>query len=151
MEHITYPFQLRHAIFSELVFKRQPKVPDDIETQLKTLVRLHSGDLPEQIQVQLRLETIEDGPFAFAVELIAIFDVTAADDDVSRDLAQRFVKERAFYMLFPLLRQKISATAHSMGVRRFEVPMLTFQQFAIEDLDVESVTSEGVAAKETGR
>lgn len=137
MEQVNFPFRLTDTLFRKLVFSRRPQMPEDVQIKLKVNVQLHAQNLPERLQIDIRVETVEEEPLAFAVELVALFEPADDGTKVDSQLAKDFVNERAFYMLFPLVRQKISEVTHVMGIKPVQLPMPVSVHIPLEEDDLE--------------
>ena len=137
MEPIRFPFRLTNTLFTRFEFKRTPEVPDDLQLNLNAHVKLHSDRLPEQLQIDLQMETVGEQPVTFAVELVALFEAAQEDDTLDSEVARDFVNERAFYVLFALARQKIGEVTYAMGIQPVHVPMPVSVRFPLDEPDAE--------------
>ena len=139
---MIFPFRLTNTIFSRLTFTRQPEVPGNLQLKINANVQMHLANLPDGMQVDIRLETLDEQPLTFAIELIALFetiDNESEGDEIDPQLAKDFVNQRAFYMLFPLVRQKISEITYIMGVKPVNLPMPVSVEIPLDEDDPEKM------------
>lgn len=115
-------FQLTEAFFKTLEFRRIPEIPDSLSVQFNVQLRVHSDKLPESLQVDLRLETLEGQPVTIALEVVGLFK--GADDQPRPDSDELslFVNERALFTLWPYIVQMTRLTTAQMGMDPVKLP-----------------------------
>lgn len=126
-------FELTEAFFTTLEFRRTPEVPDALNVRFNVQVRVHGEKLPENLQVDLRLQTLENQPVHMVLELIGLF---RGNPETSLEPAEltRFINERALFLLWSYIVQFTKAATAQMGMApvRLKTP-LDFQLYPEEE------------------
>lgn len=121
-QKLRFPFRLSHAFFTSLKFFRNPEVPNELQLQLSTAVRVLEGNFPERLEIHLKLETLGEPPLMFSIELVGLFDLIEGEPEPERSIIPNFVNERALYMLWPYLSQIVRNITGQMGTNPLDLP-----------------------------
>jgi preprotein translocase subunit SecB len=114
--------ELAEAFFVTLEFRRTPEVPDSLKVQFNIQVRVHDEQMPERLQVDLKLETPEEQPLAMVLEVVGLFRGEDGKPDVNSEEVARFVNERALFMLWPYAVQMTRLITSQMGMEPVKLP-----------------------------
>lgn len=115
-------FQLAEAFFTTLEFRRTPEVPDSLNVRFNVQLKVHSERLPERLQVDLKLETMDDQPLMMVLEIVGLFEGAGDQTELNDDEISRFVNERALFMLWPYVVQMTRLTTAQMGMDPVKLP-----------------------------
>ena len=115
-------FQLVDAFFTTIQFRRVSEVPDPLNVRFNVQIRVHDDRLPEELQVDLKLETVEDQPLTMVLEVVGLFKATEDQLESGSSGLSRFVNERAVLMLWPYLVQMTRLTTSQMGISPVKLP-----------------------------
>ncbi len=74
------------------------------------------------MQLVLKVQTVEDQPLSFLLELIGLFDHVEELPAPDRSIIPDFINERALYMLWPYMAQVITNITGQMGTIPINVP-----------------------------
>ena len=119
---MRYPFRLDNAFFKALEFHRIPKLPEPLQFEITSEIRIHSGRFPEALQVDLKVSTAPEKPLTFCVELVGIFELVENQPAPDADMIECFVNERALHMLWPTAEQMIRLITSQMGMNPLKIP-----------------------------
>ena len=116
-----FPLRLERAFFTSLQFRRIPEMPDPLQLSILTQVRVHSEHFPDKLQIDLKIETAEDQPLVFLVELVGLFSAVEGKPEPDPSIIPGFVNKRALHMLWPYAVQMIRQVTGQMGTDPIEI------------------------------
>ena len=111
-----FPFRLTHAFFKTVEFDRAPSLPDPLQVDFSTQIRVHEDRLPDVLQIDLKIETESDQLLTFNIEMIGVFNLLEGQPRPDRPMVNQFVNERALYMLWPYSEQLVRVITSQMGM-----------------------------------
>jgi hypothetical protein len=109
-------FQLTEAFFTTIEFRRASEVPEPLHVRFNVQLRVHGDRLPERLQVDLKLETVEDQPLTMVLEVVGLFVGVEGQLEPDSSELSRFVNERALAMLWSYMVQMTRLTTSQMGM-----------------------------------
>lgn len=115
-------FQLTEAFFTTVEFRRMPEVPDSLNVRFNVQLRVHGDKLPERLQVDLKLETLEDQPVTMLLEVVGLFKGKSEEPAPDSEELSLFVNERALFILWSYLVQMARLTTAQMGMDPVKLP-----------------------------
>ncbi len=121
-QEIRFPFRLHNAIFTSLEFRRQPEMPEPLQLQLSTEIRIHDDKFPDRLQIDLRLKTPGEQPLKLFVELVSLFDLVEDQPKPDRSIIPDFINQQALYMVWPYMTQMVKYMTGQMGTSSVNVP-----------------------------
>jgi preprotein translocase subunit SecB len=110
-----FPFKLDNACFKSLEFYRESKLPKQHEIPITVALKVHDNDFPDRVQIDLRLESAEDGPLRLCLELIGLFTLVEDRPIPDQSVLLDFINEQALHMLWPYLNQAVRQITTMMG------------------------------------
>ena len=87
----TNPFKLSEAFFPVLNFSRAGNLPEPINLQLRIQLQVRTDKLPDQLQIHLKTNTLEDQPLEILVLMVGIFDLIDGEPDPEPKAVEEFV------------------------------------------------------------
>lgn len=132
-QETRFPFRLEHAFFRTLEFHREPSVPPQLNVDFSVQIKVHSEQFPDRLEIDLKVETQEEQPLTFCLELIGIFTLVEGEPKPDREILPKFVNERALHVLWPYLTQVISQATVQMGINPLKIPIPYFFAFEPEN------------------
>jgi len=118
-------FRLHEAFFTSLEFSRMPEIPEPLHLRFSVELKVHSEGLPDALQIDLKLETLEDQPLTMILELVGLFRGSGDQTQLEDDQVSRFINERALFILWPYIVQMTRFVTAQMGISpvNIEVPL----------------------------
>jgi preprotein translocase subunit SecB len=120
-DELRFPFQLRNAFFKSLEFYRDSNLPKQFEFPITVSINVHADDFPARVQVNVKLETPDDGPLKLCVELIGLFVLVENHPAPDESILPDFINERALHMLWPYLYQAVRQITAMMGTNPVDI------------------------------
>ena len=114
---INYPFNLDNTFFLCLDFQRQAAVPSDMVIGIGTEIKVVTEKYPDQLQVNLRVNSPDGEPLKLSMELVAIFKYTGSMPDQDKDKFIDFLNDRGIIMVWPYLNQMLKFITSQMGIQ----------------------------------
>lgn len=112
----NFPFTFNDAVFSELNFFRGPDVSELSKVDAHVQVKVVTENLPERLQVHIRLESEESEDVRFVLEVVGLFDLKEDVVEPDQETVYAFINERAIYILWPYITQMSRILTPQMGM-----------------------------------
>jgi preprotein translocase subunit SecB len=141
-QEARFPIRLTDAFFSSLQFRRVPEMPDPLQVNFNVHVRVHGEQFPDNLQINLQVETLDDQPLMLSLELVGLFRVVGDRPGLDRSVLPDFVNERAIHMLWPYVVQMIRQVTAQMGIKPVNFPTPYKFEFALPEQATESTQQE---------
>jgi len=132
---IRFPYQLNNAFVVSLQARRIPKVPDSPQLEFTVQLKVVDEQLPERLQLSLKLSTVGEEPVAFSTEVVGLFDLVEGQAAPKRGITTEFINERALFLLWPYITQTLRMVTGQMGIN--PVTLHTPYLFAYEPQEKE--------------
>jgi preprotein translocase subunit SecB len=129
-QEIDFPFQLNNAFFVNLQLSRLPVIPDQLTMKFAVDLKVQDQKFPNELEVYVRLRTLEEQPLTFNIELVGQFSLIEGTPAPSPDIISDFINKQALFMLWPYLVQVIKQVTAQMGTN--PVNIATPHSFHIE-------------------
>jgi hypothetical protein len=114
---LRFPFRLADAFFITLELGRKPDMPQPLELKLGVEARVVTDRFPDRIEVGLKVTALdEDPPLRVFVEIVGLFDHVPKQPSPDPSIVEKFVNERALYILWSYIEQTIRQTTTMMGI-----------------------------------
>jgi hypothetical protein len=114
---INYPFNLENAFFICLDFQRQAAVPSNLTIGIGTEIRVVTEKYPDQLQVNLRINSQDGEPLKLSMELVALFKYTGNSPDQDKDKFIDFLNDKGLIMVWPYLNQMLKFVTSQMAMQ----------------------------------
>lgn len=114
-QETRFPLQLDNVFFTSLQFRRVPELPDPLQLNILTQVRVYGEQFPDRLQIDLKIETPDDQPLMLSVELVGLFSAVEGQPKPDPSILSDFVNEKALYMLWPYMVQVVRQITSQMG------------------------------------
>jgi hypothetical protein len=114
---INYPFYLDNAFFICLDFQRQAAVPSNLTIGIGTEIKVATEKYPDQLQVNLRINSQDGEPLKLSMELVALFKYTGNSPDQDKDKFIDFLNDRGLIMVWPYLNQMLKLVTSQMAIQ----------------------------------
>ena len=125
MPNLVFPFRLREAFFIELRFNRAPEVPQQLQLNFSTAIKVVKEKFPDNLQVNVKLSTkdVPPQPIDISVELVGLFDLVENQGTPEPEILDKFLNERALFILWPYISQCIKQITVQMGMGPINLPI----------------------------
>jgi hypothetical protein len=133
IHHPEHPFQVVDIFFTTLHFSRVSVAPDNVTMDLEFTSLVNTGKLPNRLQVGLRVRSKASEPVSILIEQIALFDLLEGLPVPTQEVVEAFIRERALFMMVPLVRDAIRDTSVSMGMKPVVVPIPYHFDFMLDE------------------
>ncbi|GMQ79355.1 MAG: hypothetical protein BMS9Abin02_1939 [Anaerolineae bacterium] len=130
----TNRFKMSEAFFPVLSFSRAGNLPEPLNIQLRIQLQVRTDKLPDQLQIHLKTETIEDQPFKISVLMVGIFDLIDGEPDPDPKAVDDFVINHALFSMWPLMASTVRQISARMGMEPLK--MAPPARFEIDDLEI---------------
>jgi hypothetical protein len=114
---INYPFNLDNAFFVCLDFQRLATVPNNLALGIGTEIKVVTEKYPDQLQVNLRINSQDGEPLKLSMELVALFKYTGNSPDQDKEKFIDFLNDRGLIMVWPYLNQMLKFITSQMGMQ----------------------------------
>ena len=114
---INYPFNLGNAFFVCLDFQRQAAVPSNLTLGIVTEIKVVTEKYPDQLQINLRINSQDGDPLKLSMELVALFNYTGNSPDQDKEKIIDFLNDRGLIMVWPYLNQMLKFITSQMGMQ----------------------------------
>ena len=117
MNKISYPYNLKNSFFISLNIQRAPEVPPNLVLAINTEVRVVDVNFPEQFQVNLKVNSQNDDPVKFSLELVGLFGYTGNQPEVDKVKFVDFFNDQGLYQLWPQITHMVRLLSSQMGIQ----------------------------------
>lgn len=140
-QNVKFPLRLTHSFFKSLNFSRASELPEPLKVEIMAEIKVRHRNFPDQLQIDLKLETAEGQPLMFCIELVGLFNLVEDQPRPSREILPDFVNQRALHMLWPYVAQMIRIVTGQMGMNPVTIPIPHYFEFSPADELVEAQES----------
>lgn len=125
-------FELIDSLFSNIQIRRQNKLPEKIDLQVRVEAKIVDANYPK-VEIYLRVSTEVDTPFYFTTEIIGIFENRGEKSKDYQDIVKNFSLNYGVNQLWPNVVQMISMISSQMGMN--PIRLKTPPSFSFEKTD----------------
>jgi hypothetical protein len=116
-----FPYRLDNAFFMSLEVNRLPQMPDRLDLGFGVQIRVVEEKFPDVLQVDIRLETLEDQPLTVQAHLVGLFSLVDGVSKPARDIIPSFVNNQALHALWPYMAQMLRIVTGQMGTNPIDI------------------------------
>jgi hypothetical protein len=119
----SYPFNLTNSFFICLDIQRGPEVPPNLVLAITTEIKVVDIKFPDQFQVNLKVNSQNDDPIKFSLELVGLFSYTGNQPELDKNKFIDFLNDQGLYMMWPHLTHMLRFLSAQMGMQVLNLNM----------------------------
>lgn len=111
----AHPYRLRQAFFATIHVARSPQVPET-EMEFALQAKVIGRGLPQQLEVQLKVDTAKEKPINISLFLIGYFELVDRIAVPSQDEINQYVEDVGLPVMWAYVDQMARVLTAQMGM-----------------------------------